>query len=101
MDPAVGSELAKTRPALIVQNDQGNRVSASTIVAPLTSAPVKRTYPFEVQLPPDVTPRPSRVRCDQLRVVDRQRLLGDPIAVLDSTTMDEVDAALRVSLGLK
>jgi len=37
----------------------------------------------------------------RVRVIDKSRLGSDPIATLDSATMAEVDAALRVSLGLR
>jgi mRNA interferase MazF len=48
-DPTIGSEIKKTRPALIIQNDVGNRVSPITIVAAITST-LKQTYPFQVRL---------------------------------------------------
>jgi mRNA interferase MazF len=47
-DPVVGSEIAKTRPALIIQNDIGNRVSPITIVAAFSSQARQPLYPFEV-----------------------------------------------------
>jgi mRNA interferase MazF len=47
-DPVVGSEIAKSRPALIIQNDIGNRVSPVTIVAALSSQVRHPLYPIEV-----------------------------------------------------
>lgn len=49
-DPTLGAEIQKTRPALVIQNDVGNRLSPITIVAAITST-LKRTYPFQVYLP--------------------------------------------------
>ena len=42
VDPTVGAEIQKTRPAVIVQNDIGNRHSPLTIVAAITSNPLRR-----------------------------------------------------------
>jgi mRNA-degrading endonuclease toxin of MazEF toxin-antitoxin module len=46
LDPAEGHEMRKTRPAVVVQNDVGNKNSKTTIVAPATGT--YRSYPFEV-----------------------------------------------------
>ncbi|WP_162235605.1 type II toxin-antitoxin system PemK/MazF family toxin, partial [Pseudomonas tremae] len=45
-DPSVGSEIKKTRPAVIVSNDSANRHLARVVVVPLTSS-TERTYPGE------------------------------------------------------
>jgi mRNA interferase MazF len=45
-DPAVGSEIRKTRPAVIVSNDAANRNLARVVVMPLTSS-TARQYPGE------------------------------------------------------
>jgi mRNA interferase MazF len=101
LDPVTGSEIGKTRPAVIIQNDEGNRASGTTIVAAISSRYPDRPYPFVVNLPAGVLPRPSAVNCAQLRTVDKTRLHAGRIAKLDPTTMTRVDAALRASLGLR
>ena len=45
LDPTVGSETKKTHPALIIQNDVGNKYSPLTIVAPITSTHRAKKYP--------------------------------------------------------
>ena len=84
-DPTVGHEIKKTRPALVVQNDVGNRHSLLTIVAAITSTISPVPYPVEVVIDPmagnglDVR---SSFRLDQIRTVDRQclsRRLGSSI----------------------
>ena len=101
-DPTVGFEIKKTRPALVIQNDIGNRYSALTIVAAITSSISLVTYPVEVV----IAPNPenglgvrSAIRLDQIRSVDKQRLVRR-IGKVDSETLVNVDAAIKISLGL-
>jgi mRNA interferase MazF len=101
-DPTIGHEIKKTRPALVVQNDIGNRYSPLTIVAAITSSLSPVPYPVEVQIDPtagnglDVR---SSVRLDQIRTVDRQRLVRR-LGTVDSGTLAKIDEALKISLGL-
>jgi mRNA interferase MazF len=101
-DPTVGHEIKKTRPALVIQNDVGNRYSSLTIVAAITSAVSVVPYPIEVVIEPTATTgleTRSSIRLDQIRSVDRQRLVRR-LGVVDSATMTKVDEALKISLGL-
>jgi mRNA interferase MazF len=101
-DPTVGHEIKKTRPALVIQNDVGNRYSLLTIVAAISSAVSTVPYPVEVVIDPtagnglDVR---CSIRLDQIRTVDRQRLVRR-LGVVDSATIAKVDEALKISLGL-
>jgi mRNA interferase MazF len=101
-DPSVGHEIRKTRPALVIQNDIGNRYSSFTIVAASTSTVSHVPYPVEVIIEPTdgngLTVR-SSIRLDQIRTVDRQRLVR-LLGVVDSSTMTKVDQAIQISLGL-
>jgi mRNA interferase MazF len=45
LDPTAGHEIKKTRPALIIQNNTGNRYSPLTIVAAITSTISPVPYP--------------------------------------------------------
>ncbi|WP_138004984.1 type II toxin-antitoxin system PemK/MazF family toxin [Halalkalirubrum salinum] len=100
LDPAEGHEIKKTRPAVIVQNDIGNRNSSTTIVAPATGT--HRGYPFEVLVEEDRSPfeKDSSVRLDQIRVVSIEKRIHSVIGSLSESTMAEVDEALKLSLGL-
>jgi mRNA interferase MazF len=98
--PARGSEQAGRRPALIVQNDVGNRYSPNTIVAAMTTRVAEKDYPTEVRLPEALFGKPSSVLCAQLLTISQQRLVGLPVARLDAPTMANVDAALKLALGL-
>lgn len=99
-DPAEGSELVGTRPAVVVQNDVGNRYSKTTIVAGVTTRFAGKDYPVLVRLPNGALRRASAVNCAQVRTIDVARITGGPVARLDAATMRRVDEALKASLGL-
>ena len=101
-DPTVGHEIKKTRPALVIQNDTGNRYSPLTIVAAITSAVSPVPYPVEVVIDPTAgngLEVRSAIRLDQIRTVDRQRLVRR-LGVIEAATKAKVDEALKISLGL-
>jgi mRNA interferase MazF len=101
-DPTAGHEIKKTRPALVIQNDVGNRYSPLTIVAAITSTVSPVPYPVEVIIDPTATNGMvvrSSIRLDQIRTVDRQRLVRR-LGVVDSAIVAKVDEALKISLGL-
>lgn len=101
LDPTVGAEIAKTRPALVISNDMGNRYSAVVTIAPLTTGGGPRTYPFEVPVleGEGSVARPSRVLLNQIRTVDKRRL-ENRIGALSQDRMQQVDAAIRLSLAV-
>ncbi len=100
-DPTVGTEIRKTRPALILQNDISNKHSPITIVAAVTSRFDETLYPTEVLIqPPEGGLRnDSVVLLNQIRSVDRQRLIKK-LGNLRADTMKKVDFALQISFGL-
>ena len=101
LDPVIGTEIAKTRPALIISNDTGNEFSPRVIVAALTSGHIDRVYPFEVLVPQGEAGllQTSKVLLSQIRTVDKQRL-GDLIGALSDERMAQVDSAIRLSLDV-
>jgi len=100
LNPVVGAEMGKTRPALVIQNDVGNTHSGTTIIATITSATATQRYPFLVPVPPGTLSKPSFINCAHVRTVDLGRLKGTAIARLAPVTMLAVDEALRTSLGI-
>ena len=102
LDPTLGHEIQKTRPALVVQNDTSNRYSAITIVAPVTSTVRLPLSPLHVLLPADVTTGlkvPSVAVFNQVRAVDRQRLVRK-VGQVGPDVMALADEAIRVVFGL-
>lgn len=99
-DPAEGHEMKQTRPAVVLQNDIGNKNSSTTIVAPATGT--YRGYPFEVLVEATESPfeKDSSVRLDQIRVVSIGNRIHSVVGSLDTETMNEIAEALELSLGL-
>jgi mRNA interferase MazF len=71
LDPTVGSEIRKTRPGLIVSPDELNAHIATVIIAPMTTK--GRDYPTRV--PCSFQGKSGQVVLDQLRTVDKSRLV--------------------------
>jgi mRNA interferase MazF len=100
-DPTIGSEIKKTRPALIIQNDIANRHSPITIVAAVTSQFDGSLYPTEVLIraPEGGLRQDSVVLLNQIRSIDKLRLTKR-LGVLKPATLELVNRALQISLQL-
>ena len=100
-DPSVGSEIKKTRPALILQNNITNRYSPVTIVAAITSQFTQPSYPTEVFVKASLGGLnvDSVVLLNQIRTIDKRRLVKR-LGFLNGEIMNMVDKALQISLGL-
>ncbi len=102
LDPTIGSEIKKTRPVLIVSNDQNNQHHSLLTVVPLTSQ-VARIFPFEVFLSQADSglSRDSKAQCNQIRAIAKQRLTGArPVGQISAQQMAEVHDAIKLHLGL-
>lgn len=95
-DPAVGSEIRKTRPAVIVSNDAANRNLARVVVIPLTSS-TGRQYPGEALV--SVSGQISKATADQIMAADKARLKSQ-LGTLAKVDMLAVEDAIKVHLGL-
>jgi len=99
LSPAVGSEINKRRPVLIVSNDANNRAASTITVLPITSN-ADRIYPFEVLLPPKESglPRLSKAQAQQIRTIAKQRIRGQAIGRLGAPLMRKALDAIRLHL---
>ena len=100
-DPTVGHEIQKTRPAVVIQNDISNQHSPITVVAAISSQFSDPPFPREAVIEPEESglPKRSAVIVNQIRSVDRQRL-QKRLGRLSGPSMERVDEAIRISLGL-
>jgi mRNA interferase MazF len=98
-DPVEGSEIAKSRPALVLQNDVGNRYAATTIVAAIT-ARVKE-LPTVVDVEPSASNglrKPCAVNLSHIRTVSRSRLVAR-LGRLEEEHFPQIERAVLISLG--
>lgn len=100
LDPVVGHEIGKRRPALIISNDGNNQFAETVTVLPITSK-TEKIYPFEVFLPKEEThlPKDSKVKCNQVRTVDKKRLVNF-VGTLSSEGLKDIEQALLIHLGI-
>jgi mRNA interferase MazF len=102
LNPARGAEKRKKRPFLIIQNDIGNKFSPLTIVAVITSQKeISKKFPTDVWVDKGKggLDYPSIIQCDQVRTVDKRRIIKK-VGIIDESVMEDVDKALKISLDL-
>jgi mRNA interferase MazF len=105
LDPVMGAEANKRRPAIIVSNDGANAMAARFGRGVLTVVPVtsntERIYPFQVRLEADETglKDDGKAQAEQVGSVDIRRI-GERIGFVPSQLMEALDDALRVHLFL-
>ena len=101
LNPAKGSEQKGHRPVIIIQNDMGNKVSPTVIVAPLTTKKFSKTYPTNVYVKKGTAnlKHDSSIMLSQIRTIDKTRLLKK-VGTLPNDLLDKVNDAIAISLGL-
>ncbi|MGM0365344.1 MAG: type II toxin-antitoxin system PemK/MazF family toxin [Actinomycetota bacterium] len=100
LEPIRGSEIDKTRPALIISNDKNNKYSSTVTVIPITSFTTK-VYPFEVMVYKENSGLSfnSKIKCNQIRTVDKSRLVKKIGQILPDA-MKKVEEALHIHLEI-
>ena len=83
LDPTIGSEIKKTRPCLVISPDEMNRHIATVIVAPMTT----KGRPYPTRIPLTFQGKDAQIVLDQIRTVDKSRLIKRLGSVDDSTIM--------------
>ena len=97
-----GSEQGGVRPAVIIQNDIGNKYSPTLIVCPISSEIKKKELPTHVYLSEykmyGLT-KPSQVITEQIRTIDKTKV-GDYIGYIDEDTVLKINKALEISVQI-
>ena len=101
LNPVVGTEQAGVRPALVLQIDRANAVSPHTIIAPFTTKIRRALLPSHVFVPAGIggLSQDSVLLCEQIRVIDKRRILK-VLGHLDESCMQQVARAVSLILGL-
>lgn len=101
LDPTIGAEIQKTRPALVVSNDQNNEAAETVTVLPITQK-THRVYPFELALAKTQSglKEDSKIKANQIRTVDKKRL-GKLIGSISAQTMANVEQAILLHLDIE
>jgi mRNA interferase MazF len=95
-DPAVGSEIRKTRPAIIVSNDMANQYLSRVVVVPLTSN-TSRIYPGEAVV--IINGAKNKAMSDQIMSADKSRL-KNKIGTLSEADLCSLETAIKLFLNL-
>lgn len=101
LEPVVGHKIGKKRPAVIISNDRNNLFADTVTVLPITSK-TEKIYPFEVFLPKEEShlPKNSKVKCNQIRTVDKKRLIN-LVGILSSKRIEGIEQALLIHLDIE
>lgn len=95
-DPAIGSEIRKTSPAVIVSNDAANRHLERVVVVPLTSN-TEHLYPGEALV--NLNGKLGKAMADQIMASDKARL-KNRIGKLVKEDIQAVEDAILIHLGM-
>jgi len=99
LDPIVGSEQGGVRPVVVIQNDIGNKFSTTTIAA-ITTKDKRSEMPTHIHLDSTFEPlRDSVVLLEQIRTIDKLRLIKY-IGKLSDAVMKQIDEAYLISIGV-
>lgn len=93
LDPTQGSEMAKTRPCVVVSPDEMNEFLRTLIIVPITST--IKGYPWRIEC--IVSNKKGSIATDQMKVVDRARI-GSKIAELSKEEISSLKEVLQKML---
>lgn len=103
LDPVIGSEEGKTRPVLVISEEEINQILPVVNVLPITSRkPDRKIYPNEVLIPAEIggLKRESIVLCYQIRTLDKRRIIREMGKIEDLEVQEGIIDALCFQLGI-
>ena len=100
LNPTEGSEIGKTRPAVIVSNDINNKFADTVTIVPLTTS-TEKIYPFEVFIEKNAAnlKDDSKAKANQIRTVDKKRI-KERIGNLPEVLFEQIVKAIKIHLDM-
>jgi len=96
LDPVIGSEIAKTRPAVVVSDNSMNQWLNTVVVCPLTTRLHPR-WPSRIQI--QLAGQASEIAVDQIRTIDKARI-GQALDQLEATAITELRHIITSMYGV-
>jgi mRNA interferase MazF len=100
LNPAIGSEISKIRPVVVVSNNLNNEFSSTITILPITSKTPK-VYPFEVLLDTEESHlhSVSKIKANQIRTIDKRRI-KQRIGTVSDSKLKEIEKAILIHLDI-
>ncbi len=96
LNPVLGSELAKTRPAVVVSDDAMNAALETAVVCPMTTR-LHPQWPFRVRA--DLPNRSGEIAVDQIRTISRKRI-GQRLGSIDPSSAEQLRHIITQMYGV-
>jgi mRNA interferase MazF len=96
-DPTIGSEIKKTRPAIVVSSQPFNRLRRTVVVVPLSSAHTESDFPLLIAI--KTSERPSVAVVDQIKAAAKERFVRK-LGTASENEMIQISSALNQVLRL-
>ncbi|RYX80206.1 type II toxin-antitoxin system PemK/MazF family toxin [bacterium] len=104
LDPVVGSEQGKSRPVLIISENEVNKLINTVNIIPITTKkPGRIIYPNEVLINDEKygLPNESILLCHQIRTIDKQRLSHKYLQITNTVKQEEIIEAICFQLAIE
>ncbi|MGH7135272.1 MAG: type II toxin-antitoxin system PemK/MazF family toxin [Pirellulales bacterium] len=99
LDPTIGHELRKTRPAVVVSNNHMNELAETVLVMPITAGRYQYYHWISLDPPEGGLSKPSAIVTEQVRAIDKRRLQRR-LGKVRPATMEKIEQAIRDDFAL-
>lgn len=93
LDPAIGHEIKKVRPCVIISPDEMNRHISTVIIAPMTS----KSHSYPTRVPVKFKRKEGWIILDQIKTVDKERLIKK-LGEIDRNTINNIKSIIKEML---
>lgn len=94
LEPTIGSEQGKIRPAVIISCDSLNIYAEHVIILPITSKQYSTQYPMHVKLVNQNSIKSGTIKVEHIRAVSKKRIIKK-IGTIESKTLSQIGLALQ------